>query len=103
MLEVQRRSGDDRVTRRKGAGVEPSAAKAAPLLSCPACKGTGWARLAAAPNRTGADGRQVIYDPPLVRCECGNNRVMGFEPTATPQPTPQNIDRARKAAGERED
>jgi len=55
-------------------------------------------RLAAAPNRTGVDGRQVRYDPPLVRCECMKNQVKGFEEPAAP-----TLDQAQKAAGERED
>ena len=69
-----------------------------PRADCPACKGSGFVRLAAAPNRTGVDGRQVRYDPPLVRCECMKNQVKGFEEPAAP-----TLDQAQKAAGERED
>jgi hypothetical protein len=73
-------------------------ALAAPVSGCAACKGSGFVRLAAAPNRTGLDGRQIKYDPPLVRCECGNNQVKGFDPEAA-----KPIDSARRAAGERDE
>lgn len=81
------------MSRRKRAPSAPP-----PRRDCPACEGTGFIRLAAAPNRTGVDGRQISYAAPLQRCECAQNRAQGFiEPKAA------KLDQAQRAAGEREE
>lgn len=66
-----------------------------PRRDCPVCNGTGWVESAQPPIvPLGADPKS--YSRPMVRCTCPS-------PRDEQRPEIPSLDRARRAAGERDD